>query len=208
MNKWLDGGLFLMQVAIQVFILHNRVHGLGWREIVLMPLIHGGTEPNDITSTNYNLCYQILNTCVNMHYESSVGGLHAVPGDNMYVDIWFTVDSSTGQGTAHFYYHDLKNGNAISFNVSGITSYSGYNSTSEWIVERPTVINSTTENMADYGSVTFTGEDGTSSGTSYPTTQNVGYAYTIQPSDNHILSEVTTPMNSTGNVTVHWVQYN
>lgn len=118
-----------------------------------MPLIHGGTESNDITSTNYNLCYQILNTSFNIQYESSVGGLHAVPDNNMYVDIWFTVDSSTGKGTAHFYYHDLKNGNATSINVSGTTSYSVYNSTSEWIVEQPTVNNSTTENTVDYASV-------------------------------------------------------
>lgn len=118
-----------------------------------MPLIQGGTESNDTTSTNYNVWYQILNTSVNMQYESSVRGLNAVPGDNMYVDIWFIVDSSTGKGTAHFYYRGLTNGNATSINVSGITSYSVYNSTSEWIVERPTVNNSTTENTVDYASV-------------------------------------------------------
>lgn len=171
-------------------------------------LIQGGTE-SYIKSNGlgtYSAVYQILGTTTGSTPNAvTVNGLNNNPGDQMYCDISYV------KGTANFYYHDITNGNATSFSVTGITGYNSFGEV-DWITERPVINGSNTQNMANYGSVTFTAEEGTPSSVSYPTVNsfNDSYFYVTQDgtTSSDTLSKVTSYLNSTGNFTTSWVNYN
>ncbi|MHB1627587.1 MAG: G1 family glutamic endopeptidase, partial [Bacilli bacterium] len=125
------------------------------------PLIQGGTESNVGTNNNYPAIWEIAGTNKATGGVLTVNGLNNVASDYMYCDI------SYANGTANFYFHDLTNGNAVSFSQTGITGFST-NGEADWITEDPSLGTGLALTMADYGSVTFTAESGTPSGVNYP----------------------------------------
>ncbi|MCY0892608.1 MAG: G1 family endopeptidase [Acidibacillus sp.] len=175
------------------------------------PLIQGGTfsNVNSGGGGSYNVWYEIVQT--NKQTEQNgqpaavaVSGLNNQPGDQMYCDIRYS------NGTANFYYHDITNGNAVSFSITGITGFSNYGDV-DWITERPDINGAPAKYMADYGSVTFTAEEGTPSSVSYPTvsSQYDTYYYVTENgnSNTDTLSYVSSHLNSTGNFTTSWKNY-
>jgi hypothetical protein len=107
------------------------------------PLIQMGTNSgaNADSTGNYNVWYEICGTNKETRdsYGTPVGvtiNLKHNAGDQFYGDIWWTVDSN-GYGTAHFYIEDQTVGSTFTFDVTGITNYSGVDTSAEWIIERP-----------------------------------------------------------------------
>lgn len=174
------------------------------------PLVQAGVDSNINTngSGQYNLWYEIVHTTKNTSYEVPVSGLNNQPGDQIYIDISWTVNPSTNLGSANFYVHDLTNNNALSFAVSGIGNYAGINSSSEWITERTTVSGSLW-NMPDYNTVNWKGEWGNPSTLYYPGGNNVQYEWISESNSNSTpLSVIGNYLNSTGNFSTVWKNYN
>jgi|GEM_PF-4595412 len=176
------------------------------------PLIQGGTFSNVKSGggEQYNAFYEIVGTSANTGNNSVfIQGLNNQPGDQIYCDIWFTTTS--GIGTANFYYHDLTNNNATSFSIGNITNYGNVTANAEWITERPEEPPATYPNMDNYGSVNWTAEVGTPSNVSYPSYLDVYYLECEQniPNKNYtVLSTVSSFLNSTGNFSTSWENYN
>ncbi len=117
-------------------------------------------------------------------------------------------DISYANGTANFYFHDLTNGNAVSFSQTGITGFST-NGEADWITEDPNFNGTTlTLTMADYGSVTFTAKSGTPSGVNYPPANSSNDTYWYAAPNGDTVTYVSSHLNFTGNFTTSWENYN
>lgn len=168
------------------------------------PLIQGGTESNVLSggAGQYPAVWEIAGTNKNTGGPVTVNGLNNAAGDYMYCDI------SYANGTANFYFHDLTNGNAVSFSQTGITGFSA-NGEADWITEDPNFNGTTlTLTMADYGSVTFTAKSGTPSGVNYPPANSSNDKYWYAAPNGDTVTYVSSHLNSTGNFTTSWENYN